>query len=155
MRDQLYVCALRCKLLRKPSVIQRNWKKMPPCRRTRGASRRRNDPLSITPVLRSMTRQRISYAPTPEVLDSSMCPPQQKRQRRNPSSHRSTDHQSTSEDPGCPLTDHDMPSIVKAVLDALPGTSTGTGSSHGDSRYTPSSQADVPRKLLNRMLAIL
>ena len=126
---------------------------MPPRRRTRGASRRRNDPLSVAPVLRSTTRQRISYAPAPEVLDSSTRPPQQKRQRRNPSSDRSTDHQSTSEDPGRPLTDHDVPSIVKAVLDALPGT--GTDSSHGDSRYIPSPQADVPRKLLNRMLAIL
>ena len=145
MHDQLYVCALRCKLLRKPSVVKRNW--------TCGASGRRNHPLFVSLVLHS-THQRISYASAPEVLDSSTCPPQ-KRQRRNPSSDRSTYHQSTSEDPGCPLMDHDVLSIVKTVLDTLPSTSTGTGSSHNNFRHTPNSQAEVSRKLLNCMLAIL
>ena len=109
---------------------------MPRGRKTRSAS--------VAPVSSRVLRRRAASNTAPEVPSDNSTPPPRKRQRNNPSSSSSTDHQLTPTSSGRPLTDQDVPSIVKAVLDALPAP---IGSSDRDPGHTvASSSQEIPRK---------
>ena len=127
-----------------PAVVE---VKMPRGRKTpaRGASNAPRGATSRT-LRQSTTIQRTAAPP-----DTST-PPPRKRQRNNPSGS-STNHQSTSTSSGRPLTDQDVPSIVKAVLDALPGQSTSRTSDRDDLGHTSNSQDNVPRKLQHQCIS--
>ena len=134
---------------------------MPPRRKTYGTKSKstgnkdRVDRTAPTPSSTRNSRRRRASSPTDVAPDvhNNPTPPRRKRQRRNTTVSASTsDHHSRTpegsstpadREAGRPLTNRDVPTIVKAVLDSL---SNQTISSDIDepAGSTSGSQADIP-----------
>ena len=150
-----------CSLIRRVKLRKGFFSQMPPRRKTYGTKSKptrnkdRVDRTAPTPSSTHNSCRRRASSPTDVAPDvhNSPTPPRRKRQQRNTTVSASTsDHHSRTPkgsstpadcEAGHPLTNRDVPTIVKAVLDSL---SNQTISSDIDepAGSTSGSQTDIP-----------
>ena len=156
-----------CSLIRRVKLRKGFFSQMPPRQKTYGTKSKptgnkdRVDRTAPTPSSTCNSCRRRALSPTDVAPDvhNNPTPPRQKRQRRNTtvlastSNHhsRTPEGSSTSDycEAGCFLTNRDVPTIVKAVLDSLSNQSISSNIDE-PAGSTSGSQADisfVPSKL--------